>query len=234
LASSLLGSEVRNLWATYLNENLGSPRPAQTFSAPGGAIEKGFTDHPATLVAGQKIVESAVQKLHTKRLDIPVGASTEVALSSIVPDSDVQQLLQSGGDAEMCFNDALSIPGNIAGGIGVGQDERNAGGTLKISKYEVYPMKQIGRITDKETQRDDSKQMRLTVVPNLTFVVKDVIDFCPGNLGGWLAESVTYPMSRLEASEKIHGQYFAADLPIRVQFHGPGTSIASMTLDSRP
>ena len=41
------------------------------------------------------------------------------------------------------------------------------------------------------------------------FVVKDTVDFCPGNKGAGLEQNLTIPLGRLEKT----GSFFANDVP---------------------
>jgi hypothetical protein len=216
--SGFAGSEVQSIWETYLNKALGSPRPSKTFDAPGSAVVQGFINHETTALAEKMIVTKALDRLRTRPLDIPVGVATEVPTTELVSPGDIWQLLNSGGDAEMCFGGTFSIPGNIAGGVGVGQDSRNAWGTFYVTKYETH--KPVDRA--RGTTASESTGIRYTILPKLTFYVDDVVDFCPGNSGGYLAKPITQPMSNLEATGDKFGPVYAADVPFRVIFPGPG------------
>jgi OOP family OmpA-OmpF porin len=116
----------------------------------------------------------------------------------------------------MDFDDVLSIPGNIAGGVGSGgrpggpfdADTRDASGDVEILLVLGGPGGRAGTIT---------------VTPHLTFHVHDTVDFCPGALGtGFAARAETVPMSKLEATEGLFGPVFAADVTFDVEYPGPG------------
>ena len=164
------------------------------------------------------IVAKVLDRLRTNPLDIPVGSAREVPTSDLISPGDIWQLLNTGGDAEMCFGGTLSIPSNIAGGVGAGQDSRNAWGTFYVSKYKTSKPADPVR----GTPASESTGIRYTILPKLTFQVDDVVDFCPGNSGGFFAKFVTQYMSNLEATGSKFGPIYAADVPIRVIFPGPG------------
>lgn len=85
-------------------------------------------------------------------------------------------------------NNAFTVAANLAGGIGTsdfGTDSRALGGSLTFEK-----------------QVDPTNRMWCTIRVRGEFewVIRDGIDFCPGNAGNVMQEAVTIPMSRLEAT----------------------------------
>jgi Domain of unknown function (DUF4157) len=149
----------------------------------------------AKLTASPPTVPPAAGHL---KLDIPTLIPTEVkAIDDPAPDSSTA----------MNFNVIGEIPGNIAGGIAKDQaatpiganpspqnDERIAKGTLEV--FDTGPT--------------------LTVMPDLSYTVKDTVDLCPGDCGIDLEQKATVPMSQWEASG------ISGDVPYTVDF--PATS----------
>jgi hypothetical protein len=90
-------------------------------------------------------------------------------------------------------NNAFTVAANLAGGVGdgvtpdsdFGPDFRDLGGTITVSN------------SPDPTNRLWS---RIFMTGDFMWEVHDAIDFCPGNAGNTLQESLTIPMSRLEAT----------------------------------
>lgn len=105
-------------------------------------------------------------------------------------------------DLDTNFVNPFTIPGNTAGGIGssdAGMDSR------KITS---------GQVSSDVTSLPIGNLVNIEVV--LGFEVKDAIDFCPGDCGAILEQSLaTIDMSRLEASGEAY------DVPYVVRFTGP-------------
>ncbi len=111
-------------------------------------------------------------------------------------------------DREMVFSDPFTIPGLIAGGVGTTQETCRVGanttGAVNDSR-RVEGSIQVIRTSDGS----------LILTPEFTFTVVDTIDFCPGNCGGSVAQVLTVPLSRWEASG------ISGDVPFTVRFAGP-------------
>ena len=90
-------------------------------------------------------------------------------------------------------NNAFTVAANLAGGIGdgvtpdsdFGPDFRELGGTITVTSQPISGNRLISRIF---------------MSGDFLWTIHDAIDFCPGNAGNTLQESLTIPMSRLEAS----------------------------------
>ena len=106
---------------------------------------------------------------------------------------------------KMIFTNPFEVPGLLAGGIGKNQrscrvgaipsdqdDARLAEGTATVAKNTDGTLSIISR--------------------DITFTVLDTIDFCPGFCGGALAQQLTVPMSRWEATG------ISGDVPFSVRF----------------
>jgi len=214
-ARGMFGPQTTSLWEEYLDTSLGIPRPARAF-AGSGEIVRGFTKHHKSAESEQEIVDASVAALRGPASSLlPRSGTTAVVLvTSLVPSATLLTRINSGTDPMGLDYDspATTIPGNIAGGIGSGgppggptsKDTRDVTGSMQLTV--------------------DSAGTTLTVVPSLTFLVHDTVDFCPGALGGRLAQVETVPMSILEATGARFGPVFAADVPFDVNYPGPGVS----------
>ena len=100
----------------------------------------------------------------------------------------------------MTFTDGdKNIPGNIAGGYAknasdAGDDVRNVDGSFIATNLGLS-----------------------TIRINAFFIfdVLDCVDFCPGFQGGWKAQFITIPMSRLEATP----DFKTYDIPFEVIYN---------------
>ncbi len=79
------------------------------------------------------------------------------------------------------FGQVTRIPGNIAGGAGrsiYGKDSRTVSGRVRVEPNAI--------------------------TLELDWVIRDTVDFCPGDVGRGVESVVTSPLSRLEASGAAH------------------------------
>jgi hypothetical protein len=188
------------LWNQYL---FGGSSP-QNLSKQFGTD---FTSSSTTANTTNFLVNSLRTNLQSSPPSFPSGVNT--VMIDLVPriGSDIANIGNPSSPRVMDFNVIGEIPGNIAGGVGKTQlscpvgarpspfdDDRTALGTAQVTR-----------------NADGS----LTVVPSITYTVKDTIDLCPGNCGASLEQVATVPMSRMEASG------ISGDVPFTVEFPAP-------------
>lgn len=225
-ASAVFGSQTESVWASYLDDAAGIPRPARAFRG-GGEIVNGFTAHHKSAEAEMEVAKAASAALASSPPVAmpPPGGAVVVPLTSVVPAAALSARINTASDPMGLDYDspASTIPGNIAGGIGSGgppggtapdPDTRGVDGVLVLSL--------------------DAGGTNLTITPALTFHVHDTVDFCPGALGGLAARAETVPMSVLEATEGIFGPVFAADVPFDVDYPGPGKASTTVAITPPP
>ena len=104
------------------------------------------------------------------------------------------------------FNNPFDIPGHIAGGAG---ESRFGPDTRKLS----------GHISVFREVDDDGNTTKIKLKSKFTFVVKDGVDFCPGNMGAGYEQLLTLPLSRLEATG------MAWDVGITVTYDMPEATV---------
>jgi hypothetical protein len=139
-----------------------------------------------------------------KPLQFPLGGSIATLRPSLVdavgPDGE------PGLHVDIAYgNPPQNAAGQVAGGTGrdgngsdiFGDDDRVMGGPIVIDVTAIDPL--TGAM---------SGEIRWQ--PHVH--VKDTVDFCPGNLGGKLAQMVTHPMSKLEAGG------LTRDVPITIDY----------------
>ncbi|GLZ78507.1 hypothetical protein Afil01_33140 [Actinorhabdospora filicis] len=203
--ASQFGSETESVWSDYLSRVLGVPRPLRQFDTPGGQIVGGFSRHPKTRSTQDVLVNLAAEALRKSPRAFPANTPVTVPLSDLVAPGTVWSTLNFSSD-KMRFENPLSIPGLLAGGIDPAADTRNAWGELVITNHATP----FGATTD------------VTIEPKLTFKVEDNVKFCPGNTGGLFIQPLTIPLSRLEATGTRFGAPYAGVTPFWVLFDGPG------------
>jgi len=166
-----------------------------------------FTKSVDTLSTTQFLNKALEDSVRANPPAFPPGASmVTIDIPTQIPDA-VNAIDDPNGDHKMEFTNYTEAPGLLAGGIGKNEaacpvgaqpsgdnDARIATGTADVSS------------------NDDGTY---GIVPHITFEVIDTVDFCPGNCGGALAQYLTVPMSRWEASG------ISGDVPFRVTFAAP-------------
>ncbi len=131
------------------------------------------------------IVEAELRRMINPRSQLP----SEIDIPARIPGL-IRQMNDSNHPNAMNFDVIGEIPGNIAGGIG--QQTCSAGAIPST----VDDQRNIeGRATLARNSPDS-----VTVFPNMSYVVTDTIDLCPGNCGAEIEQIATLPMSWLEAS----------------------------------
>jgi hypothetical protein len=198
LFTSKWGSEVQDLWAAYLNNpkkgSKGTLPPRKLFDSPTSRIVTAFREDPETKDQKKRIMELIAKRVRASPKLMPAdGKSTPpLGFRPLLDDGDLFNL-------PMAFKDpANKIPGNLAGGFGknssdAGDDVRNVDGTFVAA---------------------NRGNGILAVTANFTFDVLDAVDFCPGAAGGFWAQQITVPMSRLEATP----DFPTYDIPFEVVY----------------
>jgi hypothetical protein len=215
-SSAMFGSETTALWELYLSRASGQ-RPGRAFASSGSEVVKGFTAHHRSDEAALGILNAAVEKLKASPQPLPPGTRVEIPLDSLFDPGELNARVNNPDDPIGLKYDspATTIPGNIAGGIGEGdasKDTRAVSGSITI---DVAP------------GPSDADTTGVIVNNNFIFFCHDTIDFCPGNPGGFFAQSlVTVDMSRLEATGERFGPSFAGDVPFDVTYPAAPTPLA--------
>ena len=185
--ASGFGADVEELWRTYLDTpkvgTKGTLPPRKVFSQQDSRVVKAFRDDPATQAQKSTLMQQIADAVRANPKFLP-------AIGQTGPFFALTDLLTGGAnlDLPIAYQDPWNrIPGLIAGGFGkdasdAGDDVRNVDGRVRI------------------TNLDGSL---LNVGVALVFDVLDCVDFCPGAPGSTLAQGITIPLSRLEATPDI-------------------------------
>lgn len=198
------GPESRGLYEDFLNRTPGSSLSPTIFSTAGNPVESSFASSWDT----SNDVEAVLQTIGS-RLSLTPGWPTASGVRIAVPISTYLSASEMN-DRPINYSNPLSIAGHIAGGIGssdAGNDYRKIiSGTVFITRNDFafgYGYTTVELAPDYE--------------------VFDSIDFCPGDCGTPLEQTVTIPMSKLEASG------LAYDVPFQVNFTADSESETFIT-----
>jgi hypothetical protein len=199
------GGEVERLYTLYLTPN-GTPSAGSRTKVVGPDADS-FRDNPAAQAALQKL-RSDLPALVIAATPPPLAdprAPTTVPVSRVIPNGGRIHIAYSGFDAAGLLAGG-DTSGSVIGGVTV-KDERDLLGNLQLVP-----------------EADATGVLRRVSLHflNSTLEVLDGVDFCPGGVGGWFAQRVTIPMSRLEATPVGGGQagfeatpvLFYADVPV--------------------
>jgi hypothetical protein len=185
----LFGSDVETLWRDFVNRKRGDSLAPRIFDTPGNSIWEAFNTNS---YIGEEVEK--VLKLIASRLSRGYGNVTQPLDNFIEPH---EKRLSTD------FANPLTIPGNIAGGVG-GSD---AGPDLRRITW--------GTVSFDVTNLPFGKKV-VKIEAFVNFEVKDALDFCPGTCGSLGEKALaTLKLSRLEASGEAY------DVPFIVRFPGP-------------
>jgi hypothetical protein len=186
LATEPAVGDVLAEWRKYLNGTGGMSTHDLT-SNPGDLIAQAFQRDNRHEPAEDAIFRHA----WSRRADwLPRLAGPGVLTLSFDDLAVPQSLRRPVPDYD---NNAFTVAANLAGGVGdgvtpdsdFGPDYRDLGGTITVTN---------------SPDRDNRMWSRIFMSGDFVWTIHDSIDFCPGNAGNTLQESLTIPMSRLEAS----------------------------------
>jgi hypothetical protein len=187
------GEEAAELFNEYLSGTAsGTPK---ILDDPSSEIVSAFIKDPATEKRQKELLSTFEKELAGKCPSLPEGVWTDVDLAQVVAPGDLDQ------GFTYFISRIPTLPGLIAGGISggaAGMDSRRVSGKVEMLRTVI-----------------SGKTVNIRMRTKFHFVVRDTLDFCPGNPGRWLTHTATLPMSRLEASG------FAVDLPFEVRYDAP-------------
>lgn len=208
-ANTVFGPDVEALWRAYLSRPKGSSLAPRVFRTPGHPIVDAFRTDPATIAEQAAVFADIVAALaHTPEANIPLTGtsytSPPIPLGTLLPTTSlIRPITYTAGH--------IRIPGNLAGGSGtVGVGSSDAGPDLRVFS---------GRVVLERRRSPSGPEVRTARI-DLQLQVIDAVDFCPGAPGGSVAQQVTIPMSRLEATP-TESTY---DLPFHVFVDLSGTT----------
>jgi hypothetical protein len=191
--SAKFGTEVHDLWESFLSRSPGASLSRTVFDTPGNPIEDSFATSAATDDDQDAVLDMVIDRVRS----FPGGrlsphTTTISSLTNYLTTAEMD-------NRPINYSNPLSKAGNIAGGIGssdAGPDNR------RIVRANVTMLKTplIG----------DSGFIDFTLTPH--YEVNDAVDLCPGQCGSPAEQIFTIPLSRLEASGAAY------DVPYVVRF----------------
>ena len=208
MLASIPITRVLGIFAQYINGGVSS---RQDLSSQFG---KDFTESDQTVSTTEFLTRALKAALNRTPPVFPPNEDTvTVNIQDVIP-AEIGQIGDPSNPNRMRFANVNEVPGLLAGGIDkteascpVGaipstfDDARDAQGTAVVTKNPDGTL--------------------FVGPPTITFTVVDTVDFCPGNCGGSLAQDVTVPMSRWEAS------CISGDVPFIVRFPQPVGAVGS-------
>ncbi len=187
------GTEVHDLWESFLSRAPGASLARRVFATPGNPIEESFATSRATAKDQDAVLDLVIARVSR----FPGGrlsphTPTVSALTNYLSPSEMN-------DRPIDYSNPLSKAGNIAGGIGssdAGPDFRK----IAQANVEMLKVPLLG----------DSGYIDFKLIPH--YEVYDAVDLCPGQCGSPAEQLFTIPLSRLEASGEAY------DVPYVVKF----------------
>lgn len=183
------GTDVRRLYESYLNRTPGDSLAPTIFQTDGAYVHDSFRDSGDIEDDMDAVLEMVGNRL-SRGPGYPwrSGAYTVMSLSNFLSSSEMD-------NRPINFSNPFSVAGHIAGGIGssdAGDDYR------KITRANVG--------IERTELIGGRGFYKIKLIPH--YEVFDTIDFCPGDCGSPLEQTITIPMSRLEASGRAYDRPF--------------------------
>jgi len=194
--TAIFGSDVGALWTSFIMRRPGDSLVPVVFDKPGNSIHDAFANSHAIANEQNTILGLIADRIG--RISLMDHMWTLMSIDKFI--SPAEKELSTD------FDNPVSIPGNIAGGIGLsdaGWDYR------RILR---------GNVSFVKKPHFSGLFSTVLIKTTLLFEVGDAIDFCPGQSGALVEQPMTIPLSRLEASREAY------DVPYVVRFFAPSIS----------
>ncbi|MCA9561988.1 MAG: hypothetical protein KC561_00800 [Myxococcales bacterium] len=201
--TAAFGIQVGRIWDAFLSRRPGDSLEPWVY-AEGDEIGDAFARDQMTHLVTQHILYASVQTMTAPGFEQLAGYLKPGEWANV----PVEELINGPDNIEgMNFSNPVTIPGNLAGGVGAG-----AGGGDK---------RQVSGFVSVLSEAKDNQTTLLDFKPAFVYKVIDTVDFLPGDAGSGIEQVFTVPLSRLEASG------LAYDVPIEVNFGAPDTRIGA-------
>ena len=189
------GTEVYNLYDSYLNRHPGDSLAPRIFNSSSSYIHNCFKDDGNIKDDMDAVINLVYQRIHLMPggiFSLRPGQRTIMSLSNFLSPSEMNF-------RDIVFSNPFSVAGHIAGDIG----SSDAGPDYRKITYANVAITKVVLI-------GDTGYYLIELIPH--YEVFDTIDFCPGDPGSPTEQLVTTTMSRLEASGEAY------DMPFKVVF----------------
>jgi hypothetical protein len=197
VAGTGFGTEVGDLWRRFVT----GPRRQQRarFTASSSQIVQGFA---GSVTTGER-QDALITRLKARLPRLCRGRSLRrLRPNRWIPISVTRLFTRRDINFPIDYNRFTEIAGNIAGGVSgsrYGRDSRRLQGSVLFFR---------------ETNAA-GRTVAVRIRTQFQFVVRDTVDFCPGGAGASVEQTLTVPLSRLEASG------VANDVPYLVIYDAP-------------
>jgi hypothetical protein len=170
-----------------------------------GVFAADFTKAAETVQTTKLLVKALEDSIRATPPHFPPGLTTvRHQIGEHLTVGEIDHIMKT-----MAFHDYQEPPALLAGGIGTNPLQSSCKVGHQTSDLDDARLAD-GHVTI--TKNDDGT---LQISPEITFTVKDTLDFCPGACGSGPATKLTVPMSRWEASG------ISGDVPFTVRFPAP-------------
>lgn len=198
--TSQFGAEVGALWREYLSRPHGASLARRVFSDPAHRITRAFAQSQIIRTRQSNLMPLVEDWFRRTCPALPPNFPMGFTAAQIFAAAEL--------DFPINFNIPTEIPGHIAGGVG----SSDAGPDTRRMEGSIVFFRSTGA---------DGRTTGVRVRTDLQFIVRDAIDFCPGDFGAGLELMLTVPLSRLERSGEVWpGEPLAYDVPFEVRFTG--------------
>lgn len=189
-SAAMFGTDVSGMWRQYL----GGGGAIRTF-ADGSNIANAFKQSRVLQTHANRLMDIALSR-PDKFSSVPIDTVTDIPVENIFTSEEINFPLN--------FNNPFDIPGHIAGGASAdGASSSNYGPDTRKLKGNISVLKQNDPATG---------TVAITLTADFEFEIHDAMDFCPGNPGAFMEQTLTVPLSRLEATGA------AKDIGLQVNF----------------
>ena len=183
------GTEVYELYDSYLSRVPGDSLAPRIFDADGSYIHDSFKDDGSI----QDDMDTVLGLINSRLLRAPgypfsEGVETLMSLSNFLSAAEMD-------DRPINFSNPFSVSGHIAGDVG-SSDAGNDYRKITYANVGITKVLLFG----------NTGYHLIRLIPH--YEVFDTIDFCPGDPGAPLEQLVTTTMSRLEASGEAYDKPF--------------------------
>ncbi|MTJ30493.1 S8 family serine peptidase, partial [Aphanizomenon sp. UHCC 0183] len=200
------GYQVGDIWQTFLGTSSDNPSPLLPYFDKDQIVEgysllaNGFRHSSKTTNELEQILKDvknkAIEHIRNK-IKTDIECDQEVSLD--------EHSIKYTYEANINYNWAFDIPGNLAGGVGEGDQYKDS----RTFEIEV-------------DFRQKGKTVEMTFSPKLNVV--DTVDFIPGDLGAGLEQIFTISLQFLEAYDWAYDVPFSVDVkfdPVKDTFNLP-------------
>lgn len=203
-AESILESLPKKVVPLYRQFIYGGTQQSEDIST---TFAKDFTQASETNATTHALENAVAAAVKANPPTFPPGATSVTLNLADVLKNNLHALVRKN----LIFSPTYDPPFLLAGGIAT-----EPGQQQKSHRVGAKPSNQNDDRRAEGTVTVTQNNGVLSIAPiDVMYTVDDTIDFCPGACGGFLAQRLTVPLSRWEATGS------SGDVPFTVKFPGP-------------